>query len=427
MLNFFGNEPRLVNYKQGSDEWHKHRAEHFNASDAGAMMGVSPFKSRNDLLRELKTGEKKKVTDFQQQMFDLGHEVEAIKRKEFELDEGVEFYPVTVRDSRYSASMDGVNVFDGSNLGWEHKYCAKSDKNYELALQGEIPEHYRWQLDHQIMVSGVERIAFWVTRNDRQDTAKIMYQRNDDRIKQLLGAWEDFAIELEHYEASEEIAQVATEAPYAMPVLPAITANVFGEVKDDTVDLYYKESMNFLSKVNRSLKTDQDYVDADEVIKFCKENEKRVETAKDAILMAVPDIGYLMSTLELTADEFRTVRLDLNKKVVDRKNAIKDVMVAVATEKSGDDSNYDRLKRCIKNKRTTKSVQQALDAELAKIKSEPPPSDPFSDGFLLGLSVAQAVYMGKRLPMSKKKLAEKLGLNVKEVESTLAKVADSCD
>ena len=42
--------------KQGAPEWHAYRAAHFNASDAPAMMGCSPYKSRSELLHERHTG-----------------------------------------------------------------------------------------------------------------------------------------------------------------------------------------------------------------------------------------------------------------------------------------------------------------------------------------------------------------------------------
>jgi predicted phage-related endonuclease len=41
---------------QGSPEWLAYRAQHFNASDAPAMMGCSPNKTRAQLLREMHTG-----------------------------------------------------------------------------------------------------------------------------------------------------------------------------------------------------------------------------------------------------------------------------------------------------------------------------------------------------------------------------------
>ena len=43
-------------FAQGTPEWHQHRATHFNASDAPAMMGVSPYMTRTELLTRMKTG-----------------------------------------------------------------------------------------------------------------------------------------------------------------------------------------------------------------------------------------------------------------------------------------------------------------------------------------------------------------------------------
>ena len=47
---------RTVDLVQGSDQWHAHRAKHFNASEAPAMMGMSQYTSRDALLKEKATG-----------------------------------------------------------------------------------------------------------------------------------------------------------------------------------------------------------------------------------------------------------------------------------------------------------------------------------------------------------------------------------
>jgi len=40
---------KTVDLIQGTDSWIQHRAQHWNASDAPAMLGVSPYKSRAEL------------------------------------------------------------------------------------------------------------------------------------------------------------------------------------------------------------------------------------------------------------------------------------------------------------------------------------------------------------------------------------------
>ena len=58
---------------QGSPEWLAYRSTHFNASDAPAMLGVSPYKTRTELLHELHTGLSPEIDAATQRRFDLGH------------------------------------------------------------------------------------------------------------------------------------------------------------------------------------------------------------------------------------------------------------------------------------------------------------------------------------------------------------------
>lgn len=100
---------KIVNLIQRTPEWHAHRAKYFNASDAPAMMGCSPYESRSDLVKRLATGIAPDVTAQQQRIFDIGHEYE---KKALEIAiyvVGQDLYPVTgVSDcGMYSASFDG--------------------------------------------------------------------------------------------------------------------------------------------------------------------------------------------------------------------------------------------------------------------------------------------------------------------------------
>ena len=68
------------NLEQGSAAWHAHRRNHFNASDAPAMMNCSPYKSRADLIHETATGLAAEVDAATQRRFDSGHRFEALAR-----------------------------------------------------------------------------------------------------------------------------------------------------------------------------------------------------------------------------------------------------------------------------------------------------------------------------------------------------------
>lgn len=103
---------QTVNLIQGSPEWHAHRRNHFNASDAPAMMGVSPYKTRDQLLHEMATGITKEVDAGTQKRFDDGHRFEALARPLAEKIIGEELSPTVGVDGKYSASFDGITFGD---------------------------------------------------------------------------------------------------------------------------------------------------------------------------------------------------------------------------------------------------------------------------------------------------------------------------
>lgn len=79
---------------QGSPEWLAYRANHFNASDAPAMLGISQYESRTELLHRLATGIAPEVDAATQRRFDDGHRFEALARPIAESIIGEELYPV---------------------------------------------------------------------------------------------------------------------------------------------------------------------------------------------------------------------------------------------------------------------------------------------------------------------------------------------
>lgn len=99
-----------VSLVQGSQEWHEHRAKHFNASDAPAMMGNSKYKTREKLLKEIKTGITDDVDEYTQRRFDDGHRFEAFARSLAEEIIGAELYPVIGVKGKLSASFDGATM-----------------------------------------------------------------------------------------------------------------------------------------------------------------------------------------------------------------------------------------------------------------------------------------------------------------------------
>lgn len=64
-------------------------------------------------------------------------------------------------------------------------------KTHEVALRGEIPEYYKIQMDHEMLVSGARRAAY-VSWDEDGGCIILWYERDDVRIAALLAAEIEF-------------------------------------------------------------------------------------------------------------------------------------------------------------------------------------------------------------------------------------------
>lgn len=166
---------KTVNLIQGTPEWHDFRQEHYPASEAPAVMKASKWHPKTpEELAMLRLGIKEKeISGWQQRLFQQGHEMESAARPlvEQHILNGDPLSPMIGVDEndyglkkKLSASLDGI-TFDGETI-FEHKKWSES-----LAHQvktGELEDHYRWQLDQQLLVTGAKRVIFVVS-----DSAEI--------------------------------------------------------------------------------------------------------------------------------------------------------------------------------------------------------------------------------------------------------------
>ena len=151
---------------QGSQEWHDYRASRFNASEAGAVMGVNPWQPRNPAeLFDLKTGAFEVAENAAMRR---GTAMEPEARVAVQEATGEQFTPCVREKGRYSASLDGLN-FD-EDLALEIKCPMRKDSklfgiNRAAELKAAAP-HYWWQLVHQQYVAGFESVLFAVYHPD---------------------------------------------------------------------------------------------------------------------------------------------------------------------------------------------------------------------------------------------------------------------
>jgi putative phage-type endonuclease len=312
------------NFTQGSPEWMQYRAEHFNASDAAAMLGCSPYKTRDDLLREMATGETKPVDAATQRRFDDGHRFEALARVKAEQIVGEDLYPVVGSEGRLSASFDGLTLM-GETI-WEHKTI--NDTLRGITDGAALPEYYRAQMEQQLMLSGADKVLFSATRwkdDELQEEMHVWYMPDFTMRGRLLQGWAQFAIDLASYTVPDKKVEAVGEKPSALPVLFVEVAGTL--VTTDNIKEFRAGAEKLIAGIKTELKTDQDFADAEQMVKHLDEAEKRIDLLKDQMLSKTGDLNQILVTLEdIQQNLMRNTRLKLSKQVeaqkVNRRNQI---------------------------------------------------------------------------------------------------------
>ena len=354
---------------QGSPEWLAYRVQHFNASDAPAMMGVSPHETRSALLKRTWLGLQRDFSDYvQERVIDPGHQFEALARPMAEKIVGEDLYPVTGSEGKLSASFDGLTMAEDE--GFEHKRLnAELRAAFDLmpapqspALDEEncrlLPLPYRIQMEQQLAASGAWRILFmaseWTADGALVEERHCWYYPDAELRAAIIAGWEQFERDLAAYTPPAAAAPAATgRAPEA---LPALRIEVTGAVTASNLAEFKATALGAIRSVNRELRTDQDFADAEKAVKWCADVEARLKAAKDHALSQTADIDALFKALDEIADEARRVRLDVDKLVKRRKDEVREQAVAAA-------------------RRALDQHIAALQAELAPMRLQPVPAD----------------------------------------------------
>lgn len=372
-----------LNVQQGTREWLNARAKCLTASEAPAMMGVSQYKTRAQLLREKATGYVPEPDAATLGRFSAGHEAEAKARPIVEKIIGAELYPVVATDDsgKYLASSDGVASHDGAITflpeGFEHKLW--NEKLAEEVRAGNVPESHAWQLDHQALVFDFKRIIFVVSDGTEENMVYCWYYPTKERIERLKAGWDQFEIDVANYQPEAAEAKPVGKAP---DMLPALFIEVTGAVTASNLAEFKQHAMTVFSGIKTTLATDDDFADAEKTVKWCKEVEDRLEAAKQNALGQTASIDELFRTIDSISAEARRVRLDLDKKVKAEKENRKTELVASFRKQLNE--HYDALKvrtgvdclaqinfnEAIKGLKTLDSMRDKLSAALANAKVE---------------------------------------------------------
>ena len=304
---------------QGTPAWLALRRDYFTASEAAAVMGDSPYCTRTQLLQQKATGITPEIDARTQARFDAGHAAEAAFRPIAERIVGVDFYPVTgsieIDGLKLLASFDGISADD--SVLFEHKLFSQRLADMCMNMGDVTDPAYYWQLEHQLLVSQAERVEFFTSDGTDSKFAQTTYTAKQDRRDALIAAWKQFAVDLAEYVPAEYVAPAPSGR--APETLPALHIELSGIVTASNLQVYKDTALAVFAGINRELTTDQHFSDAD--------IEDRIKAAKQHALSQTESIDLLFRTMDEISEEARTVRLDLDKLVKHRKEAVRTEIV----------------------------------------------------------------------------------------------------
>jgi predicted phage-related endonuclease len=371
------------NLIQGSPEWHAFRDAHHGASEAPAVMGCSPYVTRNELLKQKATGIKREISSTTQALFDSGHRFEALERARAEDLIGDDLYPQVASNGKLSASFDGITF--SKTTTWEHKTL--NDEIRAATCGADLPLYLRVQMEHQFYVNEkAERCLFTASKWDGDgnlvEEVHHWYTPDLELREKILAAWAQFEVDLANYQHVEVLPPVVATPTIA---LPALSINVTGSIAlQSNLTLFGEKLRHFIDKVDKNPSTDQAFADAEAAVKVFKNAEDALEAAESNALAQTASVDEMRRTVAMLKDLARNNRLSLEKVVKARKETIRIEIAAEAKDKFAEhiESLNKRLGHpympaiaadfagAMKGLKTISSIRNAVDTEMARAKIE---------------------------------------------------------
>lgn len=364
---------------QGSDNWKKFRLDHFGASEAAAMLGLSANVKRNELLRMKKHGTAKEFSDWVQvNILDHGHDVEAMARPHVEAFIGEELYPITCSDGKMSASCDGLTMC--WSIAWEHKQWAEALAASVAAKV--MPDTHMPQCQQILMATKAKKLIFTVSDGTPENMVQMEVVPDQAWFDRIRAGWAQFEVDMENYRHIE-VLPVAIAAP--VKDLPALSIRVDGALTlNHNLSMFGAKLDSFIADINIRPEDDQAFADAEAAIKVMERAEAALGAAEANALGQISTVDDMVRTVATYKELARKTRLMLEKMVNERKEKIRSEIQQGAKDKAIDHiaalnarigkpympTVVSDFASAMKGKRTVSSLRDAADTELARFKIE---------------------------------------------------------
>ncbi len=119
-----------------------------------------------------------------------GSEMEAVARAAFEEVAGIILQPQVVVDGLYSASLDGITLNGDTLVEIKCPFKGQASELWQTMKNGVVPEHYRLQVQHQLMVSRARLAYLWVY--DGSTGIKATLTPDEAVFARIREAWDGF-------------------------------------------------------------------------------------------------------------------------------------------------------------------------------------------------------------------------------------------
>jgi len=162
--------------------------------------------------------------------------------------------------------------------------------------------------------------------------------------------------------------------------LPDLVVEISGMVRHSNLDQFKAAALVVFDGIKTDLKTDEDFAEAEETVKWCGEVEAKLKTAKQTALTQTASIDSLFKTVDELTEICRQKRLTVEKLVKAQKETIRaDLIKAASSQIESYCLNLNNSlpkKTCvtvsfdfynaIKGKKSIKSCEQAIQIESAR-------------------------------------------------------------
>ena len=321
---------QMIELQQGTQAWLEHRARHYNASDASAVLGLSRYKTRQQLMREKATGIVPEVDEATQRRFDKGHEFEAIARPWAEEIIGAELFPVVLAGNvdglPLSASLDGLTMLE--DVAFEHK-TGRADLLASLEA-GVIPDEYKPQMEQCLLLSGATKCLFMASSGNREAMRFAWYESDPVVRKNLLAGWAMFDADLAEYRHTEPAREAVAEPQMA---LPSVSIQVNGSIAlIDNLDVFGEALTAYVERINKKPETDDDFATLEATVKNLKKAEDALDAAENGALAQAASIDTMRRTVAMLRGMARSNRLLIDKLVKSEKENRKAQIITEARQ-----------------------------------------------------------------------------------------------